>query len=106
LVEAGEVSMRWNSCVTSLALGVVAMGWISSAAVALPDCHNFFYNPDGSWSPTHNIVIASPTSQTLVGPNDRFRAGMPGLAGRIGASLTANCRYMATSAKTRIPLRP
>jgi hypothetical protein len=98
--------MRWNSCVTSFALGVVAMGWISSAAFALPDCHSFFYNPDGSWSPTHNIVMAGPTSQTLIGPTDRFRAGMPGMAGTIGASLNTNCRYMATSPRTRIPVTP
>jgi hypothetical protein len=78
-----------------LFLGAIAcvLGASSTpAARAAPNCAEFFYNSDGSWSPTHPIVIAGPTSQTQVMPSDKFRPDMPGLGGRIAASLNANCR--------------
>jgi hypothetical protein len=45
----------------------------TSAALAAPNCTDFFFNSDGSWSPTHPILIAGPTSQTQVTPSDKFR---------------------------------
>jgi len=79
----------------------------TSAALAAPNCTDFFFNSDGSWSPTHPILIAGPTSQTQVMPSDKFRPGMPGLGGRIAASLNASCRYARTSVGPRnIPKVP
>jgi hypothetical protein len=90
----------------ALVIGGLALCATTQAALAAPDCTNFFYNMDGSWSPTHPIVIASPTSQTMIVPADKFRRGMPGLAGRIAASLNANCRFMVPSTERRIPRVP
>ena len=77
-----------------------------AVALAAPSCTDFFYNMDGSWSPTHPIMIASPASQTMIVPAHKFRRGMPGLAGRIAASLSANCRFMGPSTERRIPRVP
>jgi hypothetical protein len=90
----------------ALVMGGLALCATTQAALAAPDCTNFFYNMDGSWSPTHPIVIASPTSQTMIVPADKFRRGMPGLAGRIAGSLNANCRFMVPSTERRIPRVP
>jgi hypothetical protein len=73
----------------------------TSPALAAPNCTNFFYNSDDSWSPTHPILFEGPTSRTEVMPSDKFRTGMPGIGGRIVASLNASCRYARTSAGTR-----
>jgi hypothetical protein len=64
----------------------------TSAALADPGCNSFFNNPDGSWTPTHPIMIGSPTSQTQLMPSDRLRAGAPGVRGRLGAFLDTHCR--------------
>jgi hypothetical protein len=72
-------------------LGAVASTGIS-AAQAEPNCNGFFNNPDGSWTPTHIIVVGSPTSQTQVGPGDRLIAGTPGVKGRLGNYLDTHCR--------------
>ncbi|WP_213775938.1 hypothetical protein [Bradyrhizobium sp. dw_78] len=84
-------------------LGLSAM---ASPAHAQANCSEFFYNMDGSWSPTHPIVIAGPTSETTVVPSDKFRPGMPGLAGRIGAYLNSRCGNMRMTTGHRIPRVP
>jgi hypothetical protein len=88
------------------AIGVVFTA-TGSAALAAPNCAEFFSNADGSWSPTHPILIAGATSQTQIMPSDKFRPGMPGLAGRIAASLNHNCRYARSPSGPRnIPRVP
>jgi hypothetical protein len=77
------------------------------SASAMPACTDFFYNnADGSWSPTHLILMESPTSQTQLFPSDKLRAGMPGLSGRMGAYLNKNCRSEVPSMRQGIPLKP
>jgi hypothetical protein len=67
--------------------------------MAEPNCNEFFSNSDGSWSPSHPIVIGGPTSQTQIGPSDHFRARDPGLGGRIARSLDVHCRLGATAVR-------
>jgi hypothetical protein len=89
------------------AIGFVLAGLGSSAALAAPNCAEFFSNSDGSWSPTHPIIVAGPASETRIMPSDRFSVGMPGLSGRIAASLNANCRNeKMPSVLRRIPRVP
>ena len=91
--------------VTAIGFAFAALG--SPAALAAPTCAEFFSNSDGSWSPTHPIIVAGPASETRIMPSDRFRADMPGLAGRIAASLNANCRNeKMPSVLRRIPRVP
>jgi hypothetical protein len=87
----------------SLGLSLFAM---TPSARALPNCSEFFYNMDGTWSPTHPIMMAGPTSQTTIGPSDKLGPGMPGLAGRLGAYLNAKCAAMRPSAARSIPRLP
>ena len=92
-----------------LLIGAVACpsALYGAMAVAGPNCAEFFSNPDGSWSPTHPIVVEGPSSQTPIMPSDKFRLGMPGLAGGIAASLNHHCRYeRAPSTLHGIPKRP
>jgi hypothetical protein len=96
---------------TKILIGLALVGGLglcgtTSPAHAGPNCSNFFYNMDGSWSPTHPIMMTGPTTETMVGPSDRFRPGMPGLAGRIGGYLTTHCRNMSMTAGQRIPRVP
>jgi hypothetical protein len=94
-------------CLFPGAIACVLGAFSAPAASAAPNCAEFFYNSDGSWSPTHPIVIAGPTSQTQVMPSDKFRPDMPGLGGRIAASLNANCREAKASVGARnIPRIP
>jgi hypothetical protein len=87
-----------------IALGSSALG---TAAFAGANCSEFFSNSDGSWSPTHPIVLASPTSQAIIGPSDRFRAGVPGMSGRIGRYLDVRCRPSRAAVGVRaIPRTP
>ena len=77
----------------AVVIGSMAAAFVgTSAALADPGCNSFFNNPDGSWTPTHPILIGSPTSQTQIMPSDRLRAGAPGVSGRIGAFLDTHCR--------------
>jgi hypothetical protein len=100
-------SRRKTRILIGLALvGGLALCEMTSPVHAAPNCSNFFYNMDGSWSPTHPIMMASPTTETMVGPGDKFRPGMPGSAGRIGGYLTTHCRNMSLSAGQRIPRIP
>ena len=85
-------------CFISSAFVCVLGALTTSPASATPNCANFFYNSDDSWSPTHPILFEGPTSRTQVMPSDKLRAGTPGIGGRIAASLNANCRYARTSA--------
>jgi hypothetical protein len=78
-----------------------------STALAAPNCSNFFSNADGSWTPTHPILMAGQTSQTRLEPGDRLRAGAPGLSGRIGRYLDTHCRSSrAAVGPGRIPTVP
>ena len=89
-----------------IALGAAAF-FGASTAQAEPSCNDFFNNPDGSWTPTHIIVVGSPTSQTQVGPGDRLIAGTPGVKGRLGNYLDVHCRLGATVVRPlRIPKTP
>jgi hypothetical protein len=99
-----QASLRFGMALGAMALGSCALG---STALAEPNCSNFFSSSDGSWTPTHQILMAGPVSQTLVGPGDRFRAGAPGLGGRIGRYLDAHCRFSRASVGPRgIPANP
>jgi hypothetical protein len=78
----------------ALVTGAIALGG-PSPALAAPNCNEFFNNSDGSWTPSHPIIFATPTSQTQIGPSDRFRAGAPGFNGRLGHYLDVRCRLGA-----------
>jgi hypothetical protein len=96
-----------RTCFVLSAIGCVLGALTTSSALAAQNCTNFFYNSDDSWSPTHPILFEGPTSRTQVMPSDKFRTGMPGIGGRIAASLNASCRYARTSAGPRnIPKVP
>jgi hypothetical protein len=85
---------------------------LMTAAAALaasegPDCGSFFYNADGSWSPTHPYMIAIPTSQTLLTPSEKLRPNLPGARGWVARYLNAQCRFeQSTVSGRRIPLVP
>ena len=100
---AAGLWVRFILSAIACVLGALA----TSATLAAPNCANFFYNSDDSWSPTHPILFEGPTSRTQVMPSDKFHSGMPGIGGRIAASLNASCRYARTSAGPRnIPKVP
>jgi hypothetical protein len=99
-----QANLRFCMTLGAIALATCALG---STALAAPNCSDFFSSSDGSWTPTHQILIAGPVSQTLVGPGNRFRAGAPGLSGRIGRYLDARCRFSRASVGPRgIPANP
>jgi hypothetical protein len=79
-----------NGFMAAIAVGCALAG--TQAALAAPNCGDFFSNSDGSWSPTHIIMVEAPTSQTQIGPSDRLLAGTPGLSGRLGRYLDVHCR--------------
>jgi hypothetical protein len=98
--------LRVLAMLGAIALGADAIGGVS-AALAAPNCSNFFSNADGSWTPTHPILMAGPASQTQLSPGDRLRAGAPGLGGRIGRYLDTHCRFARSAVGPgRIPLVP
>lgn len=85
----------------SFGLGLVVatgIGWAAasligiSTAVAETSCNGFFNNSDGSWTPTHPIMIGAPTSQTQLMPSDRLRDGDPGVKGSVAHFLNLHCR--------------
>jgi hypothetical protein len=89
-----------------LVFGMMAAGAISPAS-AMPNCTDYFPNPDGSWSPTHPILVASPSSQTQLLPSDKLRSDLPGVRGRFSRYLNARCRFVRPSVgPQRIPLNP
>jgi hypothetical protein len=94
MVDVKAKDLRLCFIPSVIACVLIALG--NSGALAAPNCAEFFYNSDGSWSPTHPIVIGSPTGQTQMMPSDKFRPDMPGLGGRIANSLNASCRYSRT----------
>jgi hypothetical protein len=70
-------------------------------------CSDYFYNGDGSWSPTHPIMFVRPTSRGGIGPRMRFRAGMRGPAGRLPAISTLKCRNIVPNLERQtIPRMP
>lgn len=106
MVSLGDEAIVARDVATRAGLAAALVtGWITatlagtSATMAEPNCNEFFSNSDGSWSPSHPIVITGPTSQTQVGPGDHFRAGDPGLGGRIAHSLDVHCRLGATAVR-------
>jgi hypothetical protein len=95
-------------CAAAIVIAWTAISFAGmSTAVAAPGCSSFFSNADGSWTPTHPILIGAPTSQTQIVPGDRLRAGAPGLSGRLGRYLDVHCRLGATVVRPlRIPKTP
>ncbi len=85
--------MRGKSASRLLLSIAMTICGVTTPALAAPNCNSFFSNADGSWSPTHPIVIAGPASQAVITPSDKFQSWMPGLAGRIARSLNVHCRY-------------
>jgi hypothetical protein len=79
---------------------------MATSAQAAPSCTDFFYNMDGTWSPTHPIMMAGPTSETTIGPGEKFRRGMPGLGGRLGFYLDTHCPNMRLPVGRSIPRVP
>ena len=78
-----------------------------SPASAGPNCASFISNTDGSWSPTHPFMFATPTSQTQLMPSDRMLPQMPGARGHLARYLNASCRSERASVGVRrIPLNP
>jgi len=74
---------------------------------AEPSCASFMSNADGSWSPTHPYLYATPTTQTELVPSDKMLPNMPGAAGRLARYLEARCRTeRSTVSAGRIPRIP
>jgi len=88
--------------VAAVVTGCMAAGMSSASADV--NCNEFFGNPDGSWTPTHPIVIGGPASPTQIGPSDRLSQGMPGFSGRLAHYLDVHCRL--GGAALRIPKMP
>ena len=90
-------------------IGSVALLLITviSPASADPSCASFMSNADGSWSPTHPYLFATPTTQTELVPSDKMLPNMPGAAGRLARYLNAQCRSeRSTVSAGRIPRIP
>jgi hypothetical protein len=105
-VPDAQASLRIYVALSVILSGASLLGGASKASAA-PNCSNFFSNADGSWTPTHPILMASPTSQTQLEPGDRLRANAPGLGGRIGRYLDTHCRSSrAAVGPGRIPTVP
>ncbi len=60
----------------SIALAALSLT-TALAASAAPNCASFVSNADGSWSPTHPYMFATPTSQTQLMPSDKMLPQMP-----------------------------
>ena len=76
--------------VAAAVIGCLVAG--TSAGFADVSCNEYFNNSDGSWSPTHPIVIGGPASPTQIGPGDRLSPGVPGFNGRLAQYLNAHCK--------------
>jgi len=101
-----QARLRIYAALSVIMSGASLLGG-ASAASAAANCSNFFSNADGSWTPTHPILMAGPTSQTPLEPGDRLRAGAPSLGGRIGRYLDTHCRSSrAAVGPGRIPTVP
>jgi hypothetical protein len=87
-------------------LALISAG-LASPALAGPNCSSFFANADGSWSPTHPFMFATPTSETQLMPSDRILPQMTGAQGVLARYLNARCRFeRPTVGPGRIPLIP
>lgn len=99
-MRAGIAAVCVVGCLTVALIG-------TPAALADPGCNGFFNNSDGSWSPTHPIMIGSPTAQTQLMPSDRLRPGAPGVYGRVGNYLDVHCRLGGNAGRASlIPRSP
>jgi hypothetical protein len=98
--------MRKGLYLLSIVLVLIGADAKVFSASAKPACDDYFYNADGSWSPRYVIVITGSILQITLDPQDRLRAGMRGLAGRIGAYLDEHCNNEAPSTGPRIPQKP
>ena len=75
-----------------IGLGALSLSSASAEPPVGPNCAGFFFNQDGSWSPTHIFVFSTPTSQTQIMPSDKMRPQMPGAQGWLARYLNARCR--------------
>jgi hypothetical protein len=88
-------------------MGTLLFATAIAPASAGPNCASFISNADGSWSPTHPFMYATPTSQTQLMPSDKMIPQMTGAAGRLARYLNARCRSeRSTVGAGRIPLNP
>jgi hypothetical protein len=85
--------VRSGSYVPFFVSVLIATNGFSSAAIAQPNCADFFHNADGSWSPQHPIMMDSNSGpKTMITPESRFRAGVQSLPGLdLGKYLDINC---------------
>jgi hypothetical protein len=90
MLDVKATDLRSCFILSTIACGLITLS--ASAALAALNCNEYFHNPDGSWSPTHPIVIVGLTGQRTVMPGDKFCQNMLGLYGRIASSLNASCR--------------
>jgi hypothetical protein len=78
-----------------------------SPVSAGPNCTDFMSNADGSWSPTHVYIYATPTSQTRLMPTDKMLPQMSCAQGQLAGYLNARCRSeRSTVSQGRIPRIP
>jgi hypothetical protein len=85
---------------------MIAAGF-ATPALAIPNCNDFFFNPDGSWSPTHPILVAGRSWQTQLLPSDKLRSELPGVQGHIARYLNTRCRFVRSRVSPhRIPMIP
>ena len=80
-----------------LALGIVLLSALSAAAEVLPQttlvpCDAFKKNPDGSWSPVRQVVIAGPNGHVTVNPARSFWPGVAYMDIDLGSRLEQQCK--------------
>ena len=80
-----------------LALGIVLLSALPAAAQVQPQttlvpCDAFQKNPDGSWSPVRQVVIAGPNGQVTVSPGASFWSGVAYMGIDLASRLEQQCR--------------
>jgi hypothetical protein len=93
-LNSAAVPMRlWKM----LALGIVLLSASPAAAQDQPQttlvpCDAFKKNPDGSWSPVRQVVIAGPTGHVTVSPARSFWPAVAYMGIDLGSRLEQQCK--------------
>ena len=80
-----------------LALGIVLLPALPAAAQSQPQttlvaCDPFQKNPDGSWSPLRQVVIAGPNGPVTVSPGMSFWSGVAFMGIDLALRLEQQCK--------------
>jgi hypothetical protein len=56
------------------------------------DCADFQQNADGSWSPVHDVIVATPNGPVTAHPDTQFREGGYFMGRDVGWALNRDCK--------------